>query len=232
MLTQRSLLRCAALALTALLAGCVTPIAIRDQAIAPAYTAPGTLLVAVVDERDAVLKEGKPPTYIGRAHASFGIPIDMQVYPWVSEDSANKKQTLSQALEERIVVGMKERGWKVASADLASAPQPGQVAQLLRERQADRLLLMRVKQWFVSVNLNWVGSFNLDWSVAATVFGPQGGTLLGFEDANSDVIELQAKQSPGNSVRMAYRARLTKIFERPDLRAALEAPLVAAPTPN
>ncbi len=225
MLAYQGLLRFAPLLLTVVLGGCVTPIAVRDQAIAPTYASAGTLLVAVVDERDSVLKGAKPPTYIGRVHVSFGIPVDMKVYPWVIEDSAKKNQTLAQALEERIVVGMKERGWKVISADLNSAPSAEQVPQLLRERSADRLLVLRVTEWFVSVNLNWVGAFDFDWGVAVTVSGPSPNPLLSFKDAGKDEVELEAKQSPGNSVRLAYRARLTKIFERPDLQEALKAPI-------
>ncbi len=229
MLAHRGLVRCAALLLTVVLGGCVTPIPVREQAITPTYAGQGTLLVAVVDERNSVLKEGKPPTYIGRAHVSFGIPVDMKVYPWVTEDSAKKSQTLSQALEDRIVLGMKERGWKVIGAGLNSAPSADQVAQLLRERGADRLLVMRVTEWFVSVNLNWVGAFDFDWGVAVTVSGPRASPLLSFEDVGRDVVDLEAKQSPGNSIRLAYRARLTKIFERPDLQAALQAPVDSVP---
>jgi hypothetical protein len=225
MLTYQGRLRFAPLLLTVVLGGCVTPIAVRDQAIAPTYASAGTLLVAVVDERDSVLNGAKPPTYIGRVHVSFGIPVDMKVYPWVIENSAKKNQTLAQALEERIVVGMQERGWKVISADLNSAPSAEQVPQLLRERSADRLLVLRVTEWFVSVNLNWVGAFDFDWGVAVTVSGSSPNPLLSFKDAGKDVVELEAKQSPANSVRLAYRARLTKIFERPDLQEALKAPL-------
>lgn len=49
--------------------------------------------------------------------------------------------------------------------------------------------------------------------------------LLSFNDTGQDVVELQSSQSPGNSVRLGFRARLTKRFERADLQAALKAPL-------
>jgi hypothetical protein len=225
MLAYGYLARCAALLLAAALAGCVTPIPVHDQAISPTYAGQGTLLLAVIDTRDSVLKEGKPPTYLGRAHISFGIPTNMNVYPWISENSAKKGQTLAQALEERIVIGMNERGWKVVGANLGSAPAPEQVPQLLRERGADRLLLLRLTEWSVDVNLNWVGSFDFDWGTAVTVFGSQATPLLSFEDTGKDVVELQSSQSPGNSVRLAFKARLTKLFERPDLQAALTAPV-------
>lgn len=232
MLAHKTWVRFAPLLLVVGLGGCVTPLAVRDQAIAPTYTSPGTLLVAVVDERDSVHKEGKPPTYIGRAHISFGIPVDMKVYPWVSEDSAKKNQTLAQALQERIVVGMKEHGWTVIGADLTAPPASDQVSQLLREQGADRLLVLGVTEWFVSINLNWVGSFDFDWGVAVTVAGPSGTPILNFKDAGQDEVELHAKQSPGNSVRLAYKERLTKIFERPDLQQALKAPLEPARAQN
>jgi hypothetical protein len=207
------------------LGGCVTPIPVHDQAITPSYAGPGTLLVAVVDERAEVLKEGKAPTYLGRAHVTFGIPMDINVHPWVNEDSAKKAQTLAQALEERIVVGMNERGWKVVAANLASAPAAEQIPQLLHARGADRLLILRLTAWSVNVNLNWVGSFDFDWGYAVAVLGPQANVLLSFSDTGQDVVELQSSQSPANSVRLAFRARLTTLFERPDLQSALKAPI-------
>jgi hypothetical protein len=225
MLAYKGLARCAALLLTVVLGGCVTPIPVHDQEIAPTYAGPGTLLVAVVDTRDSVVKEGKPPTYIGRAHVTFGIPMNINVYPWVSEDSAKKSQTLAQALEERIVLGMKEHGWNVIRADLSSAPTAEQVPQLLHERGADRLLVLRLTEWSVDINLNWVGSFDFNWGAAVTVSGSGATPLLSFQDAGLDVVELQGSQSPANSVRLAFRARLMKFFERPDLQAALKAPV-------
>ena len=49
MLAYQGLLRFAPTLLTVVLGGCVNPIAVRDQAIAPTYASAGTLLVAVVD---------------------------------------------------------------------------------------------------------------------------------------------------------------------------------------
>jgi len=226
MISPRCLTRLAVVTVSALLGSCVTPVSLQDQAVAPTYAGPGTLLVAVIDERPSVLKEGKPPSFMGHAHVSFGIPVDMHVYPWLTKDSTDKNETLARALEDRIVVGMKDHGWKAIAADLKSVPSADQIPQLLHDQGADRLLVIRLTEWFVSVNLNWVGKFDFDcWGVAITVSGSQGHPTLGFSDAGTDVVDLESKQSPANSIRLAYRARLTKILERPELQAALRAPL-------
>ncbi len=77
----RSALPAAVTLLTAtLLGGCVTPIPLEKEAPDLSYKAATAVVVSVLDERD-VLAQGKPPTFIGRAHSLFGIPTDMQVYP-------------------------------------------------------------------------------------------------------------------------------------------------------
>lgn len=117
-------------------------------------------------------------------------------------------------------------------AGLTAVPSVDQLPQSLHDRGANRLLVPGQTEWSVNVNLNWVGSFDFDWGYAVSVLGPQGNPLLNFQDAGKDVVELQSNQSPGNSVRLAFRARLTKLFERPDLQAALKAPIGAPTSPN
>ena len=63
------------LAAGALLSGCVTPIPLAQEAPDLGYNVTRPVVVTVIDQRD-VLAEGKPPTYIGRAHGVFGLPSD------------------------------------------------------------------------------------------------------------------------------------------------------------
>ena len=42
------------------------------------------IALVVIDARPILKEDKKPPTYIGVAHTVFGIPTDMQVYPWVA----------------------------------------------------------------------------------------------------------------------------------------------------
>lgn len=216
-----STLLCSIILLTVLLlTGCVTPIPLAQEAPDLSYNATQSIVVAVIDDRD-IVKEGKPPTYIGRAHGSFGIPSDMQTYPWFVSDKEKKKQTLAQALEERIVVGLNDDGWRLTSAGVTKAPVKDDVRSLLAVNDAQRLLVLSITQWFASINLNWVTAFNFDWGYKLNIFDKEGVVLASITDSGRDVVDEEAKQSHQNMIKMAYRTRLIKILERPEVKAAL-----------
>jgi len=204
-----------------LLAGCVTPIPMAQEAPDLNYKVTRPVVVAVIDER-GVLAEGKPPTFIGRAHGTFGIPTDMETYPWFVSDKAKKGQTLAQALEERIVIGLNDEGWQLTGANFNKPPTREEAVAILAARNAQRLLLLSVTDWFVSINLNWVTAFNFDWGYKLEVLDSQGNTVTSISDSGRDVVDAKASESPQNQIKMAYRDRLIKILERPDVRAALE----------
>jgi hypothetical protein len=209
------------LATLLLLAGCVTPIPLHQEAPDLSYKVTSPVVLTVIDERD-VLAEGKPPTFIGRAHGAFGIPSDMQVYPWFVSDKAKKEQTLAQALEDRIVVGLNDEGWQLTATGDAGRPTREDVAAQLASRNAQRMVVLSITRWFASLNLNWVTAFNFDWGYQLEVFDAQGAAVASIADAGRDVVDAKADQSPQNMLKLAFRDRLIKILERPELRAALQ----------
>jgi len=79
------------------LAGCVANTPLAQQSPDVGYSVKRNVVVAVFDQRPE-LAEGKPVTYIGRAHSVFGIPADIQVYPWIAADKAKKDQSLANAI--------------------------------------------------------------------------------------------------------------------------------------
>ena len=204
-----------------LLAGCVTPIPMAQEAPDLNYKVARPVVVAVVDERD-VLAAGKPPTFIGLAHGAFGIPSDMETYPWFVSDKAKKGQTLAQALEERIVTGLNDEGWQLTGAGLTKPPTKDETVSLLAARSAQRLLVLSLTKWYVSINLNWVTAFNFDWGYRLDVYDQQGNAVANFVDSGRDVVDMKADDSAQNQIKMAYRDRLIKILERPEVRMALE----------
>ena len=208
------------LAACLLLSGCVTPIPLAQEAPDLSYKSARPLVVAVTDARK-YLAEGKPPTFIGRAHTMFGIPSDMQVYPWFVSDKAKKDQTLAQAIEDRVVVGLADEGWTLSGAALTAPPTAAEAAALLEQRKAQRLLSLALTDWFVSVNLNWVGAFNFDWGYRVEVFDDKGSIVTTFADSGRDVVDMKADESPQNMIKMAFRERLIKILERPELSTTL-----------
>jgi hypothetical protein len=206
---------------TAMLGACVTPIPLEEEAPDISYRVATPIVLSVVDQRES-LAEGKPPTFIGRAHGAFGIPTDMQVYPWFVSDKTKKDQTLAQAIEERIVVGLNDEGWHLASATIAAVPTAEQARALLESQGAQRLMVLSITQWFASLNLSWVTAFNFDWGYRVDVFDAQGATITSFADSGRDVVDAQADQSPQNMLKLAFRDRVIKILERSELRTALQ----------
>lgn len=204
-----------------LLTGCVTPIPLAQEAPDLSYKTTNSLVVAVIDERD-ILAQGKPPTYIGRAHGTFGIPSDMQTYPWFVSDKNKKEQTLAEALEERIVVGLNDEGWQSSAAGYTTRPTKDEAVSLLATHSAKHLLTLSITKWFVSINLNWVSAFNFDWGYKLEVLDAQGVVVTHISDSGRDEVDEEAKQSFQNLIKLAYRERLIKILERPEVRAALQ----------
>ena len=214
-------LSCLSILLAAmLLTGCVTPIPLAQEAPDLSYKAKSSMVVAAIDERH-ILAQGKPPTYIGRAHGLFGIPSDMQAYPWFVSDKNKKEQTLAQALEERIVVGLNNEWWQLVAAGYTTRPTKEETLTLLADHNAKRLLVLSITQWVISINLNWVNAFNFDWGYRFDVLDEQGVVVTTISDLGRDVVDEEAKQSYQNLVKLAFRERLIKIFERPEVKAAL-----------
>ena len=206
---------------------CVSHAPLEQQVPHVAYQAAGPVVVSVNDQRHW-LQEGKDGTFIGRAHGSFGIPVDLAVYPYYGQDKKNKQQTLASALEERIVLGLSSDGW-AASAPPAPAPL---TAELIRETLANsegaRLLVLTLREWFVSLNLNWVTAFNFDWDVEIKVFAADGSSVK-HAAKGRDVVDVAYNESYPNHIRFAYRERLARLLEEPAVRAALQGS-AAAPT--
>jgi len=218
-----AVLRWPVLGLTLLLGACVAPIPIKDQAPKVSYATNEKVALVVIDSRPVLTADKKPPTYIGRAHAVFGIPTDMQVYPWVALKE-EKDFTLAQELEQRIAEGLQSTGANVArvqTPDHADAASAKRAAQAL---DAERILLITLDDWAVDINLNWVGSFDFDWGYTVEVCDKTGAQIVMFKESGQDVVKEHGSDSPRNMITAAYRARLEKLLERAEIRDALAVP--------
>ena len=218
-----AMLRLSAVGLAMLLAACVAPIPIKDQAPKVSYSASEKVAVAVVDSRPILKAETKPATYIGRAHGVFGIPTDMHVYPWVALKE-EKGFTLAQELEQRIADALQGSGANVVRVETGAHVDAASAKRAALGLDADRILLITLDEWSVDVNLNWVGSFDFDWGYTVEVFDRAGAPVTTFKDSGQDVVEEHASDSPRNMITVAYRERLEKLLERPELRSALSVP--------
>lgn len=212
--------RILALAFGLLLSGCVANVPLTRQTPELDYAADGPVVVAVIDDRKRV-REGKPRTFIGRAHGAFGIPFDWHVHPAISVEPGDKDRDLAQLLRHRLVAGMSAAGWSAIEAPDSTALDPAGAQKLLEQLGASRLLKITLEEWFFSINLNWVTAFNFDTDVLVSVY--QDGQVASLEKriAGRDVIDVESDQSPRNHILLAYRDQLSEIVSDKDVQAAL-----------
>jgi len=219
----------ATIALSLSLVACVAPIPIKDQAPHLSYVVSKKVALALLDVRPDLTVDKKPPTFIGHAHVTFGIPMDIQVYPMVALKD-EKTFTLAQELEQRIAEGLQASGATVlrlpagAHLDAASAKLASQ------SLGADRLILISLDAWYIDINMNWVGSFDLDWGYTVEICSGAGLPIATFKESGQDVTKEKATDSPRNMITAAFRARIEKLLERPEVRAALADSAIVAPS--
>jgi hypothetical protein len=202
------------------LLGCVAHIPIEEQSPDLTYVDPDLVLVSIIDQRN-LQRPDIGADVIGKAHGTFGIPSAMKTYPWYESDKEKKSITLAQALEERLIIGLNDEGWTVKSAGFTTHPTVQQVRETLLASNAQNLLLIVLNDWYVSVNLNWVGGENFDWATTVKIFGDDGSKLLEQTSGTRHVIPPDGSESYPNLIRRAFRDRLEEILETPEVQSAL-----------
>lgn len=208
------------------LSGCVSHLPLEAQSPDLSFLDEDTIVISVIDERSN--NRDIAPDVIGKAHGVFGIPSKMKTFPWFESDKENKDITLREALEDRIVFGLNDEGWKTLPAGLNQQPTRDEIIELLDGANAENLLLLVLNDWYVSINLNWVTAFNFDWGVTVNVFDDKANLLFSETSSGRDVVDAQASQSWPNMIRLAYRDRLVKILEEQSIEDALAGRLPAA----
>ena len=196
------------------LLGCVAHIPIEEQSPDLKYFSDDRIVVSVVDKRWRV-QQGKPPTGIGVVR-NIGIPTVAHTYPWYV-DKTHKGQPLAQALEDRIVYGLNDEGWNTMAAGFASLPGPNEINGSLSQHQAEKLLILILKDWWCDININLVSAFRFDWDATVEIYDRRGNLIRSFSDAGRDLIKEEGSDSWPNMIRRAYRARLIKFLEKPEV---------------
>ena len=209
-----------ALLVSVYLTGCVSPIPLEQQTVVTNYVESEKVLISIVDERKKV-KAGKADTFVGVAHASFGIPVDWHVANILATEKEDKERNLSQWLAHRIVEGLNKKGWDSASVTLDNSETDAKIDSILKENDAATLIKVTLHEWYFSINLNWVSAFNFDTDAIVDIHHVNEGKLLNKQFKERDVIEESASESPQNNVMRAYRAQLEQIFNDPEVQEAL-----------
>ena len=173
--------------------GCATHIPLAEQVPPVGYALANPIMVSVVDERNRI-KKGKPKTFNGVAHGAFGIPSDVDINI-VAVEEGDKDRDLAAFLSYRLVRGLEQKGWKVTELRPSSVPSKEEALVSLTEKGAESFLIFKLKEWYFSINLNWVTAFNFDSDMDVTVYRAGSGKVLEKNIAARDVIDVQASQS-------------------------------------
>lgn len=211
---------CGALFAAVLTTGCVSSIPFDQQLPQPAYQNDDSVLITVIDNRTRVQK-GKPREFIGVAHGSFGIPFDWSVPQVLAVAEGDKERDLAEFLEHRLNSGLQQKGWKAQTVKMDHLPTAAEAEAALKQANAKTLLALELKEWYFSINLNWVSDFNFDTDTNIRVYQIDNGEVLSKNIAERDVIVQKASDSPQNNILIAYREQLRQIIDDPQVRASL-----------
>ncbi|WP_226642121.1 hypothetical protein [Microbulbifer variabilis] len=210
----------ALLTLAIMVTACVSPVSLDEQSVAPEYQTKESILISVIDQRQRVI-EGKKKTFVGKAHASFGIPVDWHVKQVLATEPGDKEKNLAQFLQSRLVYGLNTSGWNAAEVDLDEIPEETTIKQLMEEKNATKMINLVLNEWYFSINLNWVSAFNFDTDTSVLVYDLEDGQLLTKNLKERDVIEEKANQSPQNNILLAYKAQLDQIINDEEVRGVM-----------
>lgn len=207
--------------------GCVSRISMSEQSPTPSYQSKERTIVSIIDKRDRT-KIGNPLNYIGRVAAraqADNSGTSLMVYPFLTgstKDKTKKTQTLARFLEERIVFGLMEGEWNVLPGELSDLPQNADIINLMKEREAQKLLLIELKEWHVHINIKLgSASSNFDWNINVEIIDSDAQSILKTSIKGRDVVDIKAKDSLSNLILKAYRDRLQNIIEDPKIKEAL-----------
>jgi hypothetical protein len=101
-------------------------------------TANRSVAVAVLDERPYVLSKEKDPSYVGVMRGGYGNPFSM----WTESGAP-----LSDDMLTTITDSLRARGFSAVPLKTSTADSPNSVMARFNAAGADRLILMRVKEW-------------------------------------------------------------------------------------
>lgn len=211
---------CAALLAAALTTGCVSSIPFEQQLPQPAYQNNDSVLITVIDNRTRV-QAGKPREFIGVAHGSFGIPFDWSVPQVLAVADGDKERDLAEFLEHRLSKGLQQKGWQAQTVKMDHLPSAAEAEAALKQANAKTLLALELKEWYFSINLNWVSDFNFDTDTNIHVYQINTGEVLSKNITERDVIVEKSSDSPQNNILIAYREQLRQIVDDPQVRGVL-----------
>lgn len=211
---------CGVLFAVALTTGCVSSIPFDQQLPQPAYQNDDSVLITVIDNRTRV-QEGKPREFIGVAHGSFGIPFDWSVPQVLAVADGDKERDLAEFLEHRLSNGLQQKGWQAQTVKMDHLPTAAEAEAALKQANAKTLLALELKEWYFSINLNWVSDFNFDTDTNIRVYQIDNGEVLSKNITERDVVVQKASDSPQNNILIAYREQLRQIIDDPQVRGVL-----------
>ena len=194
-----------------LLAGC----AIGNKYDLSAGTAPlaettTSIAIAISDQRAYVLNGDKTPNFVGLQRGGYGNPFDV---------TTRSGAPLADDLTKLLVNSYTQAGARASALQVPRGATERDALPAFNATEADRLLLIEMREWKTDVFAQVTVSFD----VTARVFDRSGTELAsqsirGTEGTGTSGVFEERKNEIANS---EVRRRFGELLSRPDITAAL-----------
>jgi len=197
----------------AIAGGCAVGVKHPYQDVTPElkYKVPGTVAVAVQDQRPYVVTGTKTEDFVGVQRGGYGNPFDV-----VTESG----RPLAQEVQNSIAGALTRAGAKVVRVEAKPTTPQVEVRKQLVATGANKSVLVTLRDWRVDSYVN----VNLDHDVTLVVLGPGGQVLAMRELKGADRIGSSALNPVAASieaVRPAYQRKLEDLLATPAVANAL-----------
>lgn len=191
------------------LAGCVAPYTDAERTPDLVHVSPGSVAVAVVDQRADVVSGRHSPRYDGHNTAAYGIPIPHE---------AKSGEAMADHLASMVAAGLKAKGARPQTVSLAVGTPVSAAQARVALIPADRHLLLVLRQWYT--NTGGV-SVELSYDVEATVLD-RGGRVVASKTFKADDEKIRVRAGTMTDIiDGTHRTKLAAILSDYEIAKAL-----------
>ena len=176
----------------------------------PGVSGSGAVAVATHDQRADVLSGSKAPQFVGYQRGGFGNPFDVKTVG---------DRPLAEDMTTALANTLKQKGFRAQPVVVAHTVSPADVRQRLTGADADRAILLTLKEW----KSDSVMRIGLTYDVTMTVID-RAGKVLAEKRLDGDKEVLGAAGMPsgvGEVVGKAFKTKLELLLDDPAIAAAL-----------
>lgn len=199
----------------ALASGCAIgqTVAFHNVVANPTVSGPGRVEVATRDQRPAVTAGERAANYVGVLRSIAGVP-------WPVRTAT--KRSLAEEMAAALVSSLQRRGFWAAAITIADSAGATDVRAGRERADADRLVILVLREW---ASDTWLRT-DLSFDVSLSVIDPTGRILAETRVSGRE----KFAGGPWTAIPAAFRAKLEAMLSDPEVtRALIATPLPPSP---